>query len=1191
MQLANGDRILRGRYRLLDLVSPGDPTVGLPMLWRVSDDASLAFAKIWRDDPTFPEVKSIWAHEVRSLLRLGGLPAAEEVFVRLRELGDDPAGFVVVLEGDGREPLSSVLSNRGRHVWLSDLRSSRTRRRLWQGLLRVGRGLAMMHAEGTLHRLLGPDSVFTDLDGTCDFRLSGFEWSLRVAPTGAEGSPDRTSSRPIAAPELEQSVAQYSVASDWFSFGLLCAEVMAGVVPERERLPALRKSLGQAAGLSPAERRLITDLIDPDPERRMWHASEVTEAIEGIVEGLSGDRGEKTRPLYVGFELGRESSLSKQIARVSGAGSLRDLDAKLDFVKEDLGPEPQISARLQPFPHYILHGAKINYQLRRWASGSVGSWEAALCTQQDAHPAVPPSRFHRFHKRRIEVRPSAWIAENIRSVRLQGGAWDDALPLVADHQALSEEQARVIGFLHATNQLEALLTVTQIWPIIVVDSSWSGSNLLLDVTPADDGERDELARLLGVPNPSEQMRRMFQLDDVVGRRAAEQKFVFGTEGRLSRREPETPAQWTFVEHRPDSAGPRYKFCQRDAKHPAPDGAVFLRPSDLAGSSVLLHRRKKAIDDLGAHPTILDAINDPASVKRSTVEVLRESEAVVRLDPSKQAALGEIWRSQPFYLLQGPPGTGKTTLVATMAAEQAATSDSAQILITAHSHATVDTALDEVVEALEGTGMHLAIRLDADKEAVRRKDLGRRETASRLASQLAECMFAEVAPEQIKARLRTLRFDPGSSGAAERGGFERLVEDGAAVVFATSNSGELARLLESGRRYDWSIVEEAGRTHGFDLALPLQASHRVLMIGDQEQLPPFNVKALDALLGDPEKLRKALSHGFRFAPTLIERYALKSAASDPERFRDDCAAWRGLLYFFRTMFERCARAGAEDGERITRQLVHQHRMHPHIRRIVADCFYSDLQEAEAATVRFATEEDPFETVANGWMPGHRIIFIDVPWVQRGRHAQGEETRPRYTAPVEVDVVFQTMGQFRPSERPRPDGRRPDTPTIQVLSPYRAQVNAIQKALHRTRANGQSNNIDGFEVRGGEIGATVDEFQGNQADVVVVSLVRNNHTRAGKGVGFLGEGARWNVLLSRAKRKLVLVGSWDFLWSRFPEGVTLTDDDPMADLSKVMHALQSAIDGGTAKRIRLEDLPPSASSPVRRRPGRGARRKKQ
>ena len=58
--------------------------------------------------------------------------------------------------------------------------------------------------------------------------------------------------------------------------------------------------------------------------------------------------------------------------------------------------------------------------------------------------------------------------------------------------------------------------------------------------------------------------------------------------------------------------------------------------------------------------------------------------------------------------------------------------------------------------------------------------------------------------------------------------------------------------------------------------------------------------------------------------------------------------------------------------------------------------------------------------------------------------------------------------------------------------------------------------------------LDSFQGNEADVVIISLVRNNH-HAGvrSALGFLSDPRRLNVLLSRARWRMVLVGSLDFL----------------------------------------------------------------
>jgi superfamily I DNA and/or RNA helicase len=69
--------------------------------------------------------------------------------------------------------------------------------------------------------------------------------------------------------------------------------------------------------------------------------------------------------------------------------------------------------------------------------------------------------------------------------------------------------------------------------------------------------------------------------------------------------------------------------------------------------------------------------------------------------------------------------------------------------------------------------------------------------------------------------------------------------------------------------------------------------------------------------------------------------------------------------------------------------------------------------------------------------------------------------------------------------------------------------------------------------GSFCSTVDGFQGAEADIVVVSLVRNNgESYPRSALGFLLDSRRMNVLLSRAKYQLIIVGAYGFLsyWSR-------------------------------------------------------------
>ena len=52
-------------------------------------------------------------------------------------------------------------------------------------------------------------------------------------------------------------------------------------------------------------------------------------------------------------------------------------------------------------------------------------------------------------------------------------------------------------------------------------------------------------------------------------------------------------------------------------------------------------------------------------------------------------------------------------------------------------------------------------------------------------------------------------------------FCELVRRGASLTYCTTSAGDLEELAEGRQAFDWSIIEEAGKAHGFDLALPLE----------------------------------------------------------------------------------------------------------------------------------------------------------------------------------------------------------------------------------------------------------------------------------------------------------------------------------------------------------------------------------
>ncbi|MFZ6052412.1 AAA domain-containing protein [Halocola ammonii] len=77
-------------------------------------------------------------------------------------------------------------------------------------------------------------------------------------------------------------------------------------------------------------------------------------------------------------------------------------------------------------------------------------------------------------------------------------------------------------------------------------------------------------------------------------------------------------------------------------------------------------------------------------------------------------------------------------------------------------------------------------------------------------------------------------------------------------------------------------------------------------------------------------------------------------------------------------------------------------------------------------------------------------------------------------------------------------------LAIISPYRGQVKLLRERLSES----EDTTIN-----------TIDSFQGQERDTVIISLVRNNHNGE---IGFLRDYRRMNVAMTRAKKKLVLIG---------------------------------------------------------------------
>jgi len=191
---------------------------------------------------------------------------------------------------------------------------------------------------------------------------------------------------------------------------------------------------------------------------------------------------------------------------------------------------------------------------------------------------------------------------------------------------------------------------------------------------------------------------------------------------------------------------------------------------------------------------------------------------------------------------------------------------------------------------------------------------------------------------------------------------------------------------------------------------------------------------------------------------------------------------------------------------------QFRMHPMIAEFSALEFYhGKLQTGIAATDR--PPPQGFE-----WpRPEIGITFLHV---DEPEFRDGESRRN----PSEVRIVMEVLTQvLLAGELSVLD--------IGVVSPYTAQVRAIRQMLTyqlpgRLQGTGAdlTGGLEGKEARRALEVASVDGFQGREKDLIIFSAVRSNPHG---NVGFLADWRRLNVMMTRARRGLVVIGNFETL----------------------------------------------------------------
>ena len=436
-------------------------------------------------------------------------------------------------------------------------------------------------------------------------------------------------------------------------------------------------------------------------------------------------------------------------------------------------------------------------------------------------------------------------------------------------------------------------------------------------------------------------------------------------------------------------------------------------------------------------------------------------SVAFLNPSQNEAIQQIVLAKDVAIVHGPPGTGKTTTVVQAVRILTELHRSRTILVCAPSNAATDLLTERIAaQGIYVTRIGNLSRID--------EDIIKHSLEHQLAEHPDTKNIKKVRLEAAQARREAQRFRR-SFGAGEREDRKSLFQEAAALsAWAKDLEDKLVEeILTNSQVITCTLTGTAnsifkGRT--FDTVVIDEAAQAL----EAATWIPMRMARRVVLAGDPLQLpptvKSAEAQRGGLSVTLLE----KGIAKHERQVRQKGAPFPVAL------------------------LDVQYRMHRLIMGFSNSWFYGSRLSAHPSVAEHTLEVGNKEP----------LIYIDTAGCGFAEQ-QPPEQSSRFN-PDEFGIIREHLYQLLDDFAFLPP------PTVGIISPYKEQVNYITQSL---RDDERLADIKEIEVN------TIDGFQGQECDVIYISLVRSNERAE---IGFLSDFRRMNVALTRARKKLIVVG---------------------------------------------------------------------
>ncbi len=473
-----------------------------------------------------------------------------------------------------------------------------------------------------------------------------------------------------------------------------------------------------------------------------------------------------------------------------------------------------------------------------------------------------------------------------------------------------------------------------------------------------------------------------------------------------------------------------------------------------------------------------------------------------LNDKQKEAIKKALISQELFMIQGPPGTGKTEVISEIAYQEAIRGK--KVLIVSQANMAVDNAIQRLnhpslypiriirkdYEPEDGESLpieqnlgtfyqnrivkNLKDELDKnEKEFIHLKNLMETndENIDLIHDRFNELNELKYFEEIQRNFLNDLQIEEDENIYDEELGYlssnymHKLNIWGATLFETGKNSFK-------NKNFDVVIVDEVSKATPPELVLPILKGQKLILVGDHKQLPP-----------------------------IIKDVSLEDIA-------EECNISLDSLDFDTTVFEKLIQNNPDNYV----MLNTQYRMHPDIQKAINQ-FYRDEKNNEGLKCGLKNPDlEKCHQIQDKTFHKKHLVWLKTKKSDEESQHKGSSS---FFNESEIKRIKTTLDFLNKSYE-----KIEKKPSVGVITFYGSQLSELTSLEKKGfwRLPREDRNYPHLDIRFG----TVDRFQGQEKDIIIVSLVRNNKKHE---VGFAKKPHRINVAFSRARNLLIIVGNPD------------------------------------------------------------------